>query len=216
MARDVGALVGEKNKLHNPLPWIWLFEVVYTDALALRFTPYQIDVTYAGDIYKAFPVEIAELPQSGQENPTFAVMVSAISREVQDLFDDTDGFAHQKAWVRLVHSSHLSDPTAKLEERFQVRSSSVNSRVATIDLGRSDLFDLQAPKGRFNRNYCRHVYVTDGSSACAYLGDIATCDHTLRGINGCIVHGDDEEANGRRRLHPRQFGGAPGILKERS
>lgn len=216
MARNVGALVGEKNKLHNPLPWIWLFEIAVSDTEAARFTPYQTNVTFDSDLYYAFPVQIDSLPQTGQENPSFSIAISAVSGEVQDLLDDTNGFAGKKAWVRLVHSAHLGTPSAKVEERYTVRSASVGAFNAHLELGRSDLFDREAPKGRFYRNYCRHIYATDGSGACGYLGALTTCDHTLRGGNGCIVHGDEEVANGRVRLHPRNFGGAPNILKERS
>lgn len=206
-------LVGEKNKLHQPSPWIWLLEVSVSDTESARIANYQQNVTWNGDTYYSFPFSIGEIQQSAEgQLPTLNISVANVSREVQEILDANDGLARQKVWLRLVHADHLANADAVLEDRFTILQATANVNAVTFQLGRVDLFDLEVPRRRYSRDYCQHVYK---GTVCGYQGDLPSCDHTLDGANGCERHGVDEFNRGLEKKHPRRFGGAPAIPRAR-
>lgn len=207
-------LVTEKNVLHQTSPWIWLLEVEIDDSTSARVTSYQQNVTFDSNVYYAFPFQIGGLQQhSDGKLPTLSITIANVTREVQELLDANQGLVRKKVWVRLVHSDHLADPDAKLEDRFSILQAVATAEAVTFQLGRVDLLRLETPKRRYIRDYCTFVYTGD---ACGYVGDLPTCAKTLRRSNGCQEHGDDDVAEGRVNLHPKRYGGFPSILKERN
>jgi len=208
-------LVAEKNKLHATSPWIWLVELAVSDAEAIRLAAYQQNVTFAGDLYYAFPFTVGAVRQSAEgQTPSVSLTVPNVTREVQVLLDANAGLTRKKLWLRLVHADYLADGDAKIEDWFTVQQAVATAEAVAFTLGRTDLTTTQVPKRRYIRGYCSHVYEGD---ACGYTsGLLASCDHTLNGLRGCVVHGDGDVAVGYARKHPRRYGGFPNIAKQRN
>jgi len=215
MARDLTAgLTTQKNKLHSQVPWVWLVEIALSDSTSARITNFQRNVIWNQNLYYAFPFAISEVRQSAEgQLPTLTLTVPNVTREVQELLDANNGLTRKKLWLRLVNRDHLNDGSAVIEDRFTIQRASTNVNVVSFQLGRVDLFALETPRRKYRRDSCGHVYK---DTVCRYSGDLATCDKTRSGPNGCIVHGDDEVANGQLRLHPWLYGGFPSIPKTRS
>lgn len=216
MARTLTTdLVTEKNKLHQTSPWIWLLEVAISDSSSIRIASYQQNVAFNGDTYYAFPFTVGAFRQSGEgQTPTLSLTVPNVTREIQVLLDANDGLSRRKVWVRLVHADYLADGDAKIEDRFTVQQAVATAEAVSFTLGRTDLTTAQVPKRRYVRSYCTLVYEGE---ACGYsTGLLSSCDHTLNGKRGCIVHGDTDVAAGYTRKHPRRFGGCPNIAKQRN
>lgn len=213
----------ELNKLSSTSPWIWLFEMRHSETEAYRVTPYTRQVTFGGNIFYPAWVAIGEIPKSSDgDNATLAVTVRDPSRELQTVLDENEGFTDRVLLIQLAHSDHLADGAA-FAETFRVVSTAVTWEGATFTCGAYDLFASKVPRNLFLRSKCRWTYRSASGAIteeCGYQeitqgAGLATCDKTLSGPNGCIVHGQDEVANGFERLHPRRFGGFPGIPANR-
>lgn len=215
MPRDLTTdLVAEKNKLHQTSPWIWLLEVEVSDTEAVRLASYQQDVTFAGDLYYAFPFVVGAIRQNAEgQTPTLNLTIPNVTREVQVVLDANAGLTRRKLWVRLVHADYLADGDAKIEERLTIQQAIATDEAVSFKLGRTDLTTTQVPKRRYIRSYCTFIFTEAG---CDYTsGLVPTCDHTLNGKRGCTVHGDADVAEGLKRRHPTRFGGFPNLVKQR-
>lgn len=215
------ALVTEKNKVHNVTPWVWLFEVQVDATQAMRVAGHHSSVTHGGNSYVPFPIAVG--PQSRDARGVLQqveVVVSNLSREVVGYLEASK-LLDQQVTIRLVHASN---PANKVHEStYSILEATVTSKAATFLLGPYGLLKATFPAQRFMRTRCRWEY---GLAGCAYDTtmpnlvaatypnfDPSTCDLGLGTDNGCRVHGHNEVANGRPRLHPLRFGGFPGIPK---
>lgn len=210
------AFVQKKNQMHVTDPFIWLFEIVIDDTESVRIARYQTNVTFDGDTYYAVAFDIGPLTESAEgKTPTITVTVQNVTLEGQALLDSYSGLVGHKAWLRLVNADMLGDGEAMVEVSMKIQATNSGAEVIQFQLGRADLFQRMAPKGRFMRDYCQWTY---GGEECRFplTDSLPTCDHTLAGSNGCRVHGDLAVANGFKRKWPQYFGAYPGILRERN
>lgn len=204
----------EKREIDTDSPWLELYELEINAAGdRFQFVGFHDEVTFDGRVYTPFPVKRGPLRLDGDGR--LAVMdvgVSNITQEVETQMDVNAGFNDRKATLRIVHLEHLADPTAQAAFAFWVLGSSVDDRthVASFRLGINAALNQPAPSRRYLRTRCPLPYK---GKVCLYAGALATCDKTLLGANGCVVHGDDEVAAGKPRLHPQLFGGFPGIRR---
>ena len=189
------ALVNAKNEAHSTTPWVWLFDVDLDGTSLLSVAGHDTAVTYNGRTYAAFPIAVSGLERNSLGDlPTPTVTVTNLSREI---------------------ASYL--------EAQGVLDAALSLDAASFRLGVYQLFDAPFPSRRQMRGRCDHVYggvecgydltLTNLISASAPNFDIASCDYTLDGDNGCIKHGLNEVAHGRPKNHPKRFGGHIGIPK---
>lgn len=110
------------------------------------------------------------------------------------------GFPNGMVIIRIVNTTHLNDTTSDLSQTFTIERHIVDSSqdVIAFDLKNWRLYKAGAPRERLYRN-CQFSYK---ATRCGYSGSLSTCDHTLRGPNGCEFH--DNSA---------RFGGAPGLVR---
>ena len=204
--------------LHQASPWLWLADVELDDDDALRVCDGDATIAYGGKTYYPFPMRVEGYAADAQGNlPSVTVTVSALSREVSD-YIDAGGIVDRLVQLYVMSRSNLTEAFDR--GRWQILDVAMTFDSASFRLGPYALFDAPFPSRRQARSRCDYTY---GGLECGYAttlpdlvgGDFdgSTCDLSLDGGNGCRVHGDNEAANGRPRLHPRRFGGEPGIPK---
>lgn len=238
------ALLAEAVKVHSTNPWIWLFEVQVTATTAFRITPYQGDVTtYEGtsapytartwEAYNGSPPTIKRNVDGSLDS--VELVVANVSAFISGYLDSND-VTGLNVRVLLVHSSNLGDSNNKtalaVDEDFQITQvGPVTMESVTLQLGHWNLIRKQFPSVRYNRNRCRFAF-KDGWCAFPSTGVLAKtgisggfdmvlvslteCDKGLSTPNGCKGHGELEELNALPKLHPRRFGGFPGIPKSQT
>lgn len=211
----------EKNAMRNIAPWVWLFKCNIDGTNGAFLAGYDQSITYSGNTYQPFPIMIETLERdiSGTV-PQVNVIVSNVSREIAT-YCELGGIVDRDVSIYL-HNTNQAGVVVDFGS-FTVQGVALNTQVATITVGPYNLFDAQFPSRLQLRGRCDKVY---GSRECLYdttlpnavsgtypSFDTGSCDYSPEGSNGCRVHGDNEVANGRPRLHPDRFGGAIGIPK---
>jgi phage-related protein len=211
--------IAAKNTLHATAPWVWLVEADRDGTNAIRLAGYDSAVVYGGNTYSAFPIGVGGITRDldGNRQP-LEITVSNVSREIGGLLEDGE-FVGRTVKLLLVLSSDLT--SAQDWGTWVVKGATVALDRATFALGLPGDASAQVPARRILRGRCDYRY---GDFECGYSTslpnaisgtnpnfDPTTCDLTLEGENGCRVHGDNEVANGRARLHPLRHGACPSI-----
>lgn len=191
--------------LSNQFPFVWLFEVrVPSDSASrIRIANYTKDVTFGQDstgadiVYTKWPFQVEDLNEdSGASLPTITVTVSNITREIQAFIEEYDGLVGQQCELQLVNVSTLASG-AYLEYTGEVIALQADESAVALEVGSYNLQRQVFPSNRALKNFCRHRYQ---GNRCGYTGSLPTCDKSLNGPDGCVVHGNE----------PR-FGGFPSI-----
>ena len=205
MPLDLGPnLIPEINKLHSTGRWVWLFDVNVGAGSVYYLANHDSNISWNSTTYYAAPVEAPALTDAqGTQIPTIELTVYQIDQGITDRLRDGE-LQGQTVTMRLVHTDHLSDTTYHLERTAEILTAAVHKDRVVFTLGGANWLTKTLGR-RFLRLRCHHVY---GSEVCGYdlarTGALATCARTF---DDCVMHGDDEAADGLYRLHPMRFGG---------
>lgn len=199
----------------EPFVWLYEFEVPTAPQTRYRFAGrYPEQVTFRGNVYYPFPVthSVQTETTEGDLNE-ISVTVGNITRQIVTELEAYEGLVGQPVRVLLVNTSDLLSGNAAMEQDFTIRDVSYDEEKVTFKLAVYNLYRTIFPSRRLMRGFCRFQYRGGG---CGYAvptasGGLATCDKTYDGANGCIAHGDNEVSTGFTQLHPKRFGGFPGI-----
>ena len=218
------SLVTEKNKIHNTKPWVWLFEADVDGTNAVRIAGYDAQVTFGGNVYYPYPIQIGTQDKSREGDLFDLEVVVANYEQVVAGYLESGYLLGRRCTVRLINESDLT--VSVHESSYFIKTVTTSLGAAQLLLGAYSLMAAEVPAVRFNRTRCRWVY---GGPGCMYDTsmpnlisatnsdfDPTKCDLEL-GVesegNGCRAHGANEAANGHPSRHPLNFGGFPGIPK---
>lgn len=236
------SLVTAKNALHSTTPDIWLANVQIDASNSWNLARYQTNVTayegtsapYSAVTYYAFPWEFDVL-EADNRGTLFSCMlkVSNVTREFMKLINESSDLSGKIVRLRLTRSDSLGDSSNAtkfyLDQKLYILNvPEIDNRDVRFELGHYTLLIKRAPSQVYDRNRCRFVF---GSAKCAFPQgvtgtftgakdgfdlsqvSVSTCDLGLATPNGCRAHGALEKVAGLPVLHPRRFGGFPGIVK---
>lgn len=210
----------EKNLLASGMEFIWLYEIEVPTSppTRYRFVRDTASREFRGNTYSPFPISHSDTKQDTKGNlPTVTLSVSNATREIIDTLNTYNGLIGQPVRVLLTHELALSTNEAIIEHEYQITNTTVNEESVTAILGDLHIYNAKVPAQRMMRFYCRHQY-KDARCGYAVPTDSAhylpTCDKSLYGANGCKIHGTSEANAGLAVIHPRRFGGFPGIPEE--
>jgi phage-related protein len=119
-----------------------------------------------------------------------------------------------KVWLVSESGLLLTHPNHEYQLwEFQVAGAYASNEAVTFRLERANFFSRTTPQDRFVAGRCRWEF---GGRECGYVVNSAalytTCPKTLA---GCVARGADHANRGLPVLHPRRFGGFPGIPRQR-
>lgn len=208
------SFVQAKDTLHSAYSWVELWKIQLDATHGLFVTSYTSAVTWNGQTFSRASIEREAEERSSDRNiPTLRIKVGNVDRQAATLLR-TYAISGMKVWKYLVNSNLVGDASQVITERYTILEAEVSDLYAMFTLGIALPTQLPFPARRFQRNRCDAIY---GSDLCGYditrSGAIATCDFTYLGANGCVVHGTDEVAAGRPRMHALNFQGEPSIPK---
>lgn len=234
------ALTTSKNETNSIIPKLWLFRLQVSATDALLLTSNSEDVTtWEGDaapftetLYNSFPIGDPKF-ESSQDGQLVSMEITAstVSREIIEYLDTTD-ITGLEARVRLIDNANLGDVNNATpffrDLKYYILGLKWNNKNAIIEVGHFSLLQKRSPRDCFNRNRCRHRFGSLGCGSTIGITGTATgsfngydvslvsrdnCDNGLATVNGCEAHGALEKALGLPVIHPRRFGGFPGIVK---
>lgn len=223
-----GSLNALQQLLELQYPWIWLYEVEVptSPATRIRVTNYTEAVEFGQNSigtplsYTSAPIQHGGFA-SNLDGDLTSVTVTVTNSDLwlRELLEEHNGLKLQPAIVRLVNSTTLDDPAAQMTWYAEVARTKVSADAVAFELGRFSLANRKFPGRRY---IARHGDAQFGAVECGYVipaspteevgGGFSTCPRTL---SACTIRGDDEEARGVTRTHPRRFCGWPGIKPAR-
>lgn len=210
------------HSLSNREAFVWLYEIeVPTDPptrvrLVGQWTQ---QVTFRGNIYYPYDIVHSPVKENTEGNLSEVTLnVANMTREVQTILEDNNGLIGQPVRFLFVSTADLGGGKAVIEQDFTIRTVSSNNRNISMKLAVFNLFRARFPSRRLKKGHCRFKY---RSAECGYVvptssGGLATCDQSLDGPNGCEAHGTNELDNGFAVIHPKRFGGFPGIPRQQT
>lgn len=202
-------------------PYIRLLEVTLGGGEVLRVANFDTDVVFEtnGDgrslVWQRFPFAFGDITETKRGDlPQIQIGVCNVTLELMSRIDASAGLTGEKVRLLIVSAGSLSDSGARVLFTGEIIHAEVTQDTAVFDLGRPNLNQAVFPARRV-LSQCSVVQF--GDSDCGYIippspteavgGGFSTC---ARHLNACRLRGDDEEARGLVRLHPRRFDGAPG------
>jgi phage-related protein len=193
------ALLLEKNSISGIYPWLILLDVVINNSLTLYLVRNTEDITFAGQLYTAFPFEMDAASQKSKgELPSISLRVSNVTRAIQAHIEAQDGLIGNAVTIRIVNSNLLTEDYSELTETFMVLACEADVYWVTFTIGFPNPLLRRFPLDRFIADHCRYVSHFKGAE-CGYTGAVATCEGTL---DDC-----------RLKSNSGRFGGFPGLGK---
>lgn len=185
----------EKNKLASTGAWLILLDVAIPAVVSLSLVMNTENITWQGREYVAFPFDIGETHEDSRgEIPAITLKVSNVSQAVQQYIEQGGGGVGAQVTIRIVHSDHLDNPVAEIEERFVCESCKADASWVEFTLGPGDPASIRRPERRFLKNFCPYPYK---GLECGAASPETGCNKTL---SDC-----------RRRGNAARFGGEPSI-----
>jgi phage-related protein len=204
-------LIDKKNALHGTDPFVWLFEIeIERTAMAttvIRRTPYQEAVTWNSMVFKPMPMGLSTIQDDDKGTLQEIVLtLTNIGGEMASFVAATGGLPQAIVTPYLVNIGALSVTTPLWSGSFEVAGISVTREGVALRLALPALIRELFPQHIFNRSRCPWIF---RGSECRYQGSTyTTCNKTL---SDCELRGADEFSGGHAKMHPRKFGGFPGM-----
>lgn len=168
--------------------------------------------------YYPFPFAMGEIEADQEGNlPSIDISVDNTARTLMPTLHAAGGFEGNRASLILTHESQLLAPPFPNEVaipfKFRISQALATQSAIQLKLESPQFFSQGIPRDRFVSKRCRWAF---GGPECGYpitpFAAFTTCDGT---IPACVERGDDEVARLLPRLHPRRYGGFPGIPQSR-
>lgn len=211
---------------------IWLLELelskpyrsgmTVVPQVLMRACTYHTEVAWpasspAMETWQPYNFSFTAIEQSQEGDlPQLDVSVDNTSRTLMPFLHAGNGCEGNAARLFLVAENGLE--IAYPDHEYQVWDLTVagavaNDEAVTFRLERANFFNRMSPQDRFIASRCRFEY---GSSECGYvINDVAAFPACPKTIEACDARGRDERVRGLPVLHPRRFGGFPGIPRQR-
>lgn len=212
-------------------PYIWLWELQVYDGdevlppIVFRATSYHEPVQWPQALtappqveWFPFGFEFSEI-EEGKEGdlPQAELSLDNTTRLLSRYLHEFHGFEGQRATLFLVTEEGLAVPYPDhefLRWDFRVAAASASGDAVTLRLEQPNFLQRKLPQDRYVAHRCRWPF---GGQECGYIVNavaaFTTCGKT---VADCVARGDDERLRGLPVLHPRRFGGFPGIPRQRN
>ena len=188
-------IILEKNKISNTSPWLILLDIILTSEITLRLTSNLSEVTFQGETYMPYAMEIGHVAQSLDGSiPDISIGVSNADRVVQGYIEALNGAVDCEVVMYIVHQGNLASDFSDLERHFIIQSTVCTNEYVVFSLGLQSPTYMRFPLYRTMGNHCNWLFK---GSECGYGGGTAECDHTLK---TCQLLGQS-----------KNFGGFPGL-----
>jgi len=226
---DVKAVI-EQPQGRTPFVWLWDLELqprtVSLPPVVFRMTSQPAQHQFwppsgGGALtFYPFPFSQSEIQQSSEGNlPSLDLSVDNTTRVLMQYLHAGQGFEGNRITCYLGVATSLPTTPVAANTAFQTFDFRVASAIATeqaitITIRDPGLWNINVPSARFVALRCRWEF---GGPECGYpitaTAGFTACDKLLP---SCIARGNDERARHLPVLHPRRFGGFPGIPVQRT
>jgi len=218
-----------KHALISGDEWIWLLEITSPTGGALldpadgsevvpRITPHTVPLAYGSlttgepKTWSPWPCRIGELAQDSKGNINgLQISIGNALASVSRLLKANDWLRNHRVRVLLTHVSLLDQAEAHTEWRATVVETTHSWGTTTLTLAAFAFMDFTVPQ-QLVTPLCPFKYRGKG---CAFAGDPGDVDlgACVKHLEACEARGQWEQDHALPKMHPRNFGGFPGIAK---
>ena len=188
------AAVLEKNKLASDAPFLIFLALSHSSVGTIRLVRNTENVTWQGEEWTAFPLDIETSGEDGKTIPALNIKVSNCGGIIQTYLQEYDGMVDAQVRVMVALAGNLNNPHPEFALDFMVQSTTYDESWVTFCLSASAELTNRFPVNRYINNFCPFHC---GDIRCGYTG-AELCVNTLE---SCLV--------------PQRFGGEPGIQRGR-
>lgn len=182
----------EKNKLASDAPFLALVKVIYKNLNEPIYLARNTeDVTWNGQIWTRYPLDIGMATVDGQEEPSLQITISNCEELLQKYIQENKGFGGAEVTIYIVHANYLDTATPLDEFDFIVDSTSYDEKWITFKLTSSPEIKNRFPFATYAAQYCPYKFK---SVRCGYNGSGTGCNNTA---GSCLI--------------PARFGGEEGM-----
>lgn len=186
------ASVIEANRLDSDVPILVLLQVELAnpdtgDVMEIiRIVRNPEAVVFNGEVFDAANFDIEIKHESGKPS-SFSATVLDYTQAITQMLEAYKGGVGSNVTLYIAPADGLDRPP-ELEENFQITAVSSADYRISFTLGAENALARPFPSRRQTRDFCQWRY--KDPDTCAYTGSLPTCDLTLKGANGCSVHGN--------------------------
>ena len=172
------SLILAKNRLSSTDPSLCLLQIAMpTLASDIRLVANDVDITWDGQIWTAFPFEIDNVGEPARgELPSVTIRVSNVTRAVQGYVEQADGGVDADVTIRVIDGGDLVNTTPYISLDFRVASTSIDQEWVSFNLTSYDTWKRTFPRNRCLKNHCNFAFK---GLHCGYAGAETQCDRTL-------------------------------------
>lgn len=227
------SIQAEAERPHGTNRAIWFVEVecakpfrtgpsTVVPGVLLRITNWHEEVVWpllAPDTWTWSPFNFAFSPIEQTQDgdlPALDMSIDNVTRMLMRFLHEGDGLEGNRVRLYLVNEAGLglTYPDHEfMSWELDIASAQANDEAVSFRLEKVNFFSRLAPQDRYTAGRCRWEY---GGIDCGYVlnavAGFQTCPKTL---SACADRGLDHLARGLPVLHPRRFGGFPGIPTQR-
>lgn len=191
----------EVTRVSSDTPFLELLDIEVVDEAGahvdwIRLVKNTENITYQGNLYLAASFKLDVQDGIGEE-PKLTITAEDPTGIVRQAIDAYQGGTDFPVTFTVVNSARLT-AAPEVQETFLVQAATTTGEwTVNFTLGMDGALSKKFPRRAQYPDRCGHIY-KDGR--CAYAGPLATCDYSLFGTNGCIVH-----------ANAANFGGYPGL-----
>lgn len=173
----------------------------------------------ANEVQEWYPVNFtfSAIEQDQEGNlPQLDLTLDNSTRALMPILHSGNGMEGNYCHIYLVPRSALA--VASPNHVFQVWKLDVAATFATEEaitfrLEKTNFFQKVVPADRFHAERCRWSF---GSPECGYIiNNVAAYSTCPKTVDACKLRGQDHASRGLPVVHPRRFGGFPGIPTQR-
>lgn len=226
------SMASEIEKPHGAAPMLWMVEIelakmyrsgaTIVPAVVARLTSWQDEIDWPVDdpvpkTWTPYGFTLTPIKQDGEGNlPQLDLTIDNSTRLLMRHLHDGSGLEGNACRLYLVSAAGLAiayPNHERIELALQIAEANANDEAIQLRLERANFFERTSPTDRYNAATCRWAS-TFGGPECGYvLNEVAaysTCTGTL---DACVLRGLDHLARGVPVVHPKRFGGFPGIAR---
>lgn len=209
----------------QPDPFYWLWEIVLDEPLTepptepvwTRLVAAPEDVNWppgSEDVYAACNMTQSEIETDGEGNlPTLKLGIDNTGRWLMPYLEQIE-LEGNRASVTLINRALLSLAQPARTFDFEIAGAQATRQTVELTLEFPNFFERLVPAERYSASHCR--WKRFGGVECGYVinssAGFTICPRT---IPACVARGLDEQSRGLAVLHPRRYGGFPGIPVQR-
>ena len=163
------ALIAIKNRLSQPLPWAWLFDIELAADSHEYYNSTDRDLSWDGETWTAAPMAVDVIRQSSTGRLSELNLALSNVGQLVSAYIHNSKVLGKSVTAYLVNTERLDITTDVFSWTWQANAMHADAKTATVQLGHDNIMNSRLPWQRYVKQRCRHTFRS--SLRCNYPND---------------------------------------------